>query len=152
MPTFETRRHVPYTPAQMYDLVADVARYPEFLPLVEGLAVLGRDVDAGGRTVLHCEMRVGYGMLHERFTTRVTLDPAHRIVHARGNDGPFHKIENRWQLLRASGGANVDFMIDYDFRNPMLGLLIGSMFDSAFRKFTAAFEDRARAIYGPPVA
>ena len=149
MPNFATHRHVAYSPRQMYELVADIEKYPQFLPLCEGLTVLGRERDREGREVLVAEMRVGYGALHERFTTRVTLDPAAVAVFAAGADGPFRRIENTWRLMQAAdGGTDIAFHIGYEFANPMLGLLVGAMFDRAFAKFAEAFERRAEAIYG----
>ena len=149
MPTFTTRRHVAFTPRQMYDLVADIETYPQFLPLCDGLTVLARGHDDQGRDVLTSQMRVGYGAFNERFTTRVTLDPYALAVLAKGNDGPFRHIENTWRLLPAAdGGTDVEFFINYEFANPMLGMLVGSMFDRAFTKFADAFEQRAEAIYG----
>ncbi len=150
MPTFETRRRVPFTPQQMYALVADVERYPEFLPLCEGLTVTSRAPLPGAAAgeILGAIMRVGYGALHEQFTTRVTLDPATPRVLAEHIDGPFRHLTNRWDFHAAPGGCDVDFHIAYEFKSPMLGMLVGAMFDQAFRKFTEAFEARARQVYG----
>ena len=147
MPSFATRRRVPYTPAQMFDLVADVERYPEFLPLCEGLTVRSRDEQAD-RTVIVATMVAGYQAIRESFTTRVTLVPAEHKVLVEYLDGPFSRLENRWLMKPVAGGCEVDFYIDYAFRNPMLGLLVGALFDKAFRRFAEAFEARARAVYG----
>lgn len=150
MPSFRVTRAVRHTPQQMYDLVADVERYPEFLPLCESLRVLRRQPgDGEGREVLVAEMGVGYKAIRERFTTRVGLDqPALRIV-AEYIDGPFRHLENRWSFRpNAAGGCDVDFFITYEFKSRTLGLVMGSMFDRAFRKFTDAFEGRADRIYG----
>jgi coenzyme Q-binding protein COQ10 len=152
VPTFETIRRVPFTPRQMYDLVADVERYPEFLPLCEALSVLNRTTGPDGRPVIVATMEIGYKAIRERFTTRVTLTPAEPAVLVSYLDGPFRHLENRWRFLPADGGAACDivFWIDYQFKSPMLGLLMGAMFDKAFRKFAEAFELRARAVYGVP--
>jgi coenzyme Q-binding protein COQ10 len=147
MPQFQTRRRVAFTPEQMYALVADIEKYPEFLPLCEALSVRSRKSKVGGE-VLIADMHVGYGAIRERFTTRVTLTPATPHVLAEYIDGPFSHLENRWQFLPAPGGCDVDFYISYEFKNFMLQMLVGAMFDQAFRKFTQAFEDRARVIYG----
>ncbi|GJE36932.1 type II toxin-antitoxin system RatA family toxin [Methylobacterium persicinum] len=149
MPSFRVTRRVQHTAQQMYDLVADVQHYPEFLPLCESLRIIRRqDMPEGGQ-VLIAEMGVGYKAIRERFTTRVTLDPAgHRIV-AEYIDGPFRHLENRWVFKDAEPGTcDVDFFITYEFKSRTLGLLMGSMFDRAFRKFTDAFESRAARIYG----
>ncbi len=149
MPSFRVTRRVRHTAQQMYDLVADVERYPEFLPLCESLRVIRRQERPESTEVLIAEMGVGYKAIRERFTTRVTLDPGgHRIV-AEYIDGPFRHLENRWLFKDAEGGAcDVDFYITYEFKSRALGLLMGSMFDRAFRKFTDAFEGRAARIYG----
>ena len=151
MPTFSTRRRVPYAAVQMYDLVADVEQYPRFLPLCESLTVRSR-TEEGDRTVLTATMGVGYGAIRETFTSRVTLIPAERRILVAYLDGPFSRLDNRWTFLPQPGGSDVDFWISYEFRSRVLGLLMGTMFDKAFRKFAEAFEQRARVVYGPPVA
>jgi coenzyme Q-binding protein COQ10 len=133
----------------MYALVADVERYPEFVPLCEVLQVRTRQATAAGE-VLTATMQVGYGAIRERFTSRVTLDPRQPFVSAEYVDGPFHHLENRWRFLPINGGCEVDFFIDYEFKSLMLQMLVGGMFDHAFRQFTEAFEGRARQVYGPP--
>lgn len=150
MPQFQTRRFVPYSARQMFDLVADVARYPEFLPLCEGMTIRSRRPLGEGEEVV-ATMRVGYKAIQESFTSRVTLEPAKPFVKAEYIDGPFSRLENRWQFIdRPGGGCDVDFFITYEFKSMMLGMLMGGLFDTAFRKFTTAFEERARKIYGPP--
>jgi coenzyme Q-binding protein COQ10 len=153
MPTFQTRHFVPYSPLQMYNLVADVEQYPQFLPLCEGLTILRRNQD-GASSVLTATMQVGYKAIHETFATRVTLKPDDLAIVAEYLDGPFRHLENRWRfpaLVRhGQTGTDVDFYIDYEFKSMMLGMLVGAMFDQAFRKFTSAFEARARVVYGAP--
>lgn len=148
MPVFHTTRRVRHSPERMFALVADVERYPEFLPLCEGLTIRSRATDAQGREVLTAEMRVGYKAIHERFTSRVTLDPAGMRVLVEYVDGPFRYLENRWTFTPEGEGCDVGFYISYEFRSVMLGMLMGSMFDRAFRKFAEAFEARADALYG----
>ena len=138
---------MPYTPRQMYDLVADVERYPQFLPLTESLRVRNREV-VDGHEVLVADMTAGYKAIRESFVTRVTLFPELPKVEVRYIDGPFHHLENRWQFLAVPGGCEVDFFIDYEFRSRILGLLVGAVFDQAFHKFSEAFEGRARVVYG----
>lgn len=148
MPSFRITRAVRHTPQQMYDLVADVECYPEFLPLCESLRVLRRQ-PAGDTEVLVAEMGVGYKAIRERFTTRVTLDPGGLKIVAEYIDGPFRHLENRWAFKEnATGGCDIDFFITYEFKSRTLGLLMGTMFDRAFRKFTDAFEGRADRVYG----
>lgn len=151
MPSFSTRRAMRYSPRQMYDLVADVARYPEFLPLCEALSVRERRPAAPGPgETLTADMTVGYKQFHETFVTRVDLMPDLPRIDVTYLDGPFKRLENRWQFLPADGGCEVDFFIDYEFKSLMLGLVVGAVFDAAFRRFTEAFEARAGVIYGPP--
>ena len=148
MPSFATKRRVPYSASQMFDLVADVERYPAFLPLCEGLTLRSREEKAD-RTILVASMRAGYGAIHETFTTRVTLLAAERRVLVEYLDGPFQRLENRWLFKpSAGGGCDVDFYIDYELRSVMLRLLVGAVFEKAFRRFAEAFEDRARQVYG----
>ncbi|KQO57944.1 type II toxin-antitoxin system RatA family toxin [Methylobacterium sp. CM6241] len=149
MPSFRINRAVRHSPQQMYDLVADVERYPEFLPLCESLRVLRRQPGADGTEILVAEMGVGYKAIRERFTTRVTLDPQNLKIVAEYIDGPFRHLENRWGFKEKSpAGCDVDFFINYEFKSRTLGLLMGTMFDRAFRKFTDAFEGRADRVYG----
>lgn len=151
MPCFSTRRRVPFTPAQMFDLVADVESYPQFLPLCEALTVRER-ITSGGKPVLVADMTAGYNAIRETFTSRVTLDaPAQRIL-VEYIDGPFRRLENTWTFRAVPGGAEIGFHIDYEFKSVMLGVLVGALFDRAFRKFAEAFEARARVVYGVPGA
>ena len=149
MPSFRINRAVRHSPRQMYDLVADVERYPDFLPLCESLRVLRRQPGADGTEVLVAEMGVGYKAIRERFTTRVGLDRPNLKITAEYIDGPFRHLENRWAFKPGrDGGCDVDFFITYEFKSFALGLLMGKMFDRAFRKFTDAFESRADRVYG----
>jgi coenzyme Q-binding protein COQ10 len=148
MPSFRTTRQVNHSPAQMFDLVADVERYPEFLPLCESLRVMRRSQSGEGVETLVASMSVGYKAIQESFTSRVTLDrPRMRIV-VEYVDGPFKYLENRWTFKPAPTGCAVEFFINYEFRSFALSLLMGSVFDKAFRKFAEAFEQRADEIYG----
>jgi len=148
MPSFRTVRPVPHSPSQMFDLVADVERYPEFVPLCESLRVRRRTQSGEGIEILVADMSVGYKAIRESFTSRVTLDRARHRIDVEYVDGPFRYLENRWVFRATKTGSEIDFHINYEFRNFALGLLMGAMFDRAFRKFTTAFEERAREIYG----
>ena len=151
MPTFDTIHRVAFSAQQMYALVADLERYPEFLPLCEGLSVISRSA-VGPNPVIVARMQIGYKAIRESFTTKVVLTPSAPAVTVTYLDGPFHHLENRWRFLaRPDGGCDIAFWIDYQFRSPVLGLLMGAIFDKAFRKFSHAFEDRARAVYGDPI-
>ncbi|PST20424.1 ubiquinone-binding protein [Rhizobium sp. JAB6] len=147
MPQFETHRPVPHSPDQMFDLVADVERYPEFLPLCNALTVRSRK-ERDGKTLLVADMTVGYKAIRETFTTQVLLNKAERAIDVKYIDGPFKYLDNRWRFQPAeNGGSVIDFFIDYEFKSRILGALMGSMFDRAFRMFTDAFETRANKIY-----
>jgi len=132
----------------MFALVLDVEKYPEFVPLCESLAVRSRR-EKDGRQVLVAEMAVGYRSIRQRFTTQVVADPAANVIDVTYLDGPFRHLENRWRFEPTGPhSCNVHFHIDYEFKSRSLGMLMGSMFDYAFRRFTTAFEERARSIYG----
>ena len=150
MPSFRNERRVRHRSDQMFDLVADVERYPEFVPLCTGLRVRSRRPDAHGRETLLAEMSVGYKMIRERFTSRVLLDKPRLRVVVEYIDGPFSHLENIWTFRDEPepGRSLVTFFIDYEFRSRTLGVLMGTMFDAAFRKFAEAFEQRADTIYG----
>ena len=148
MPSFRTTRPVPHSPQQMFDLVADVERYPEFLPLCEELRVRRRVQSGEGIETLVAEMSIGYKAISERFTTRVTLDRPRLRILVEYVDGPFSFLENRWSFVPRAGGADVEFFITYEFKSRALGLLMGAVFDRAFRKFAEAFEERADLVYG----
>ncbi len=131
----------------MFALVADVERYPEFLPMCEALSVRSRR-ERDGLTVLTADMTVGYKALRETFTSQVTLRPAEKRIDVKYLEGPFRYLENRWDFVEtADGGTEIRFFIDYEFKSRILGALMGSMFDRAFRMFAEAFEKRADAIY-----
>lgn len=148
MPTYQTTRTVPHSPRQMFDLVADVERYPDFLPLCEALTVRSRK-ERDGKTLLIADMTVGYKAIRETFTSQVLLKPDELEIDVKYLDGPFKYLENLWRFEpRADGGCDVNFHIDYEFKSMMLGALMGALFDRAFRMFAEAFETRAMAIYG----
>lgn len=148
MPQFEVARVVRHSPEQMFDLVADVEKYPEFVPLCERLKVRQRRV-IDGREVLIADLTAGYGPVNETFTSRVTLDRPQLVIAVEYIDGPFRHLDNRWTFRPAADGCEVDFWISYEFKSRMLSALMGSMFDKAFRKFSTAFEARADRIYQP---
>jgi coenzyme Q-binding protein COQ10 len=150
LPSFHDERRVRHRSEQMFDLVADVERYPEFVPLCKALRVRSRKVDDDGRETLIAGMTVGYKLIRETFTSRVMLDKPSLRVRVEYIDGPFSHLENIWTFKDETegDGSRVDFFIDYEFKNRTFGALMGSMFDVAFRKFARAFEQRADAVYG----
>ncbi|MDX2309481.1 MAG: type II toxin-antitoxin system RatA family toxin [Hyphomicrobium sp.] len=147
MPSFRTTRRVPFTAAEMFVLVADVERYPEFVPLCESLTVTSRSGTTDDGEIV-ATMGIGYKAIRERFTTRVRLSKSENLIVVQHVDGPFRRLENRWTFRDVAGGSDVGFEIDYEFRSIPLGLIMGAVFDKAFRRFAEAFEERARAIYG----
>ena len=151
MPSFRTTRRVPFTTHQMFELVADVERYPEFVPLCQSLKVRQRTPKEDGTEIVVADMTVGYKAIRETFRSRVRLDRGRCEVSAAGVAGamgPFSQLENRWQLRDTPGGCEVDFYIAYELRSAMLQMLVGALFERAFRRYTEAFEERARQIYG----
>jgi coenzyme Q-binding protein COQ10 len=133
----------------MFDLVADVEKYPQFVPLCQSLRVKSRVTKGEGTEVLVADMTVAYKLVRETFTSRVTLDKPKLTILVEYLSGPFSKMENRW-TFKAAGDRNcdVEFFIDYEFRSRVLAMLMGAMFDTAFRRFAGAFEARADKIYG----
>ena len=133
----------------MFDLVADVERYPQFVPLCRALEVRSRSKDSEGRDVIVAGMTVAYKLIQETFTSRVTLDRRKLEIQVEYLEGPFQRMNNRWSFKPAGDRAcDVEFFIVYEFRSRTLGLLMGSVFDAAFRRFAAAFERRADQVYG----
>lgn len=148
MPHFETKRRVSHSASEMFALVADVERYPEFVPLCEGLRVIGRRRE-GEVEIILASMTVAYKLIRETFTSEVRLDPAAGEIRVAYKDGPFKSLDNHWTFRPIGGEAcEVGFAIRYEFRSRMLQMLMGAMFDRAFRKFADAFEARADAVYG----
>jgi coenzyme Q-binding protein COQ10 len=153
MPQFSTRRRVRHGAAQMFDLVADVERYPEFVPLCRDLKVKSRAKKEDGVEVLVADMTVAYKLVRETFTSRVTLDRPKRQILVEYLSGPFSRLQNRWHFRPVEeNSCDVEFFIEYEFRSRLLAALMGAMFDAAFRRFAEAFEKRADAIYGRPAA
>lgn len=149
MPQFSTKRRVRHAASNMFDLVADVEKYPQFVPLCAGMRVKSRSEKGEGVTVLVAEMTVAYKLVRQTFTSRVTLDRPKLEILVEYLSGPFSRMQNRWTFTATAADAcEVTFFIDYEFRSRTLAMLMGAMFDTAFRKFSAAFEKRADAVYG----
>jgi coenzyme Q-binding protein COQ10 len=152
MPQLSTTRRVRHAAAEMFDLVADVERYPEFVPLCRSMRVMRRTT-SDDREVVVAQMTVAYKLIRESFTSRVTLDRARRQILVEYLDGPFSRMENQWHFHPAAAATgvaacDVEFFIAYEFKSRTLGLLMGAMFDAAFRRFTSAFERRADLVFG----
>ncbi|HYJ58517.1 MAG TPA: type II toxin-antitoxin system RatA family toxin [Methyloceanibacter sp.] len=151
MHVYETKHIVAHSAEEMFALVAQVEDYPKFLPLCEELKVKHRE-QRNGKEVLVATMTVGYGMIHESFTTGVHLDNSNRTILVEYLDGPFTFLENRWQFQPQGGGAcQIDFYIAYAFRSRLFERLVGGLFAKAMEKYTGAFEARADAVYGPKI-
>jgi len=143
MPTHAQKTFMPYRPDQLFDLVADVGRYPEFLPWCIGARVRERS-DAH----LVADLVIGFKVFRERFTSHVTLDrPDH--IHVRYEEGPFRYLNNHWKFIPDGSGTMVDFYVDFEFRSRILQAAIGVVFNEAVRVMVAAFQRRAGRVYGP---
>ena len=153
MPEFSTTRRVRHSASDMFDLVADVERYPEFVPLCQSLKLRKRSAEDGGREVVVADMTIAYKLIRETFTSRVTLDRNAMTILVEYLEGPFRRMNNRWNFRPADDDScDVVFFLTYEFRSRALGLLMGSVFDAAFRRFAAAFERRADQVYGTQAA
>lgn len=146
MPTHAEKRLVAYSPTQLFDLVADVGRYPEFLPWCVGAAVRERS-----ETELVADLTIGFKLYRESFTSRVALDRP-RAVHVTYENGPFRYLNNHWGFTAHERGCMVDFYVDFEFRSRILQSAIGVVFNEATRVMVNAFLRRARSVYGPPGA
>lgn len=143
MPKHSETRALPYSPEQMFDMVADVARYPEFLPWVSAIRVR-----SNGASEMVADMIVGFKGLRETFTSRVKKDRPHTI-RVDYVDGPLRYLSNDWRFRPGEGGGClVDFSVDFEFKSRMFEMLAGQVFDRALRKMIGAFEERAAALYG----
>jgi coenzyme Q-binding protein COQ10 len=147
MPTHAERRKLPYTAEQLFDLVADVERYPEFLPWCVGARTRERTP-----TLITADLLIGFKMVRERFTSRVILDRPHRIDVSYA-EGPFRYLDNHWDFIpQEEGGCVIDFHVDFEFRSRMLQKIIEVLFNEAVKRMVSAFEGRARQLYGVPDA
>lgn len=151
MPKFSSKRRVHHSAEKMFSLVADVERYPEFVPLCHALKIRQRTKKPDGTEVIVADMTVSFKLVRESFTSRVTLDHPNLKILVEYLQGPFSSLENRWTFeAKSENACDVGFFIAYEFKSRMLAVLMGAMFDAAFHRFAAAFEKRADAIYGRP--
>ena len=143
MPRHSETKHLPYTPEQLFDLVADVARYDEFLPWVVAVRIRS---SSAKETI--ADLVVGFNAFKERFTSRVVKEKPARIC-VDYVEGPLKYLHNEWAFEPAdNGGTNVHFSVDFAFKSRIFETIAGSMFDRALRRMTGAFEQRAAALYG----
>lgn len=144
MPTHTENRVLPYTADQMFDLVADIVRYPEFLPWCQSARII-RQTEEG----VIAELTVGYKMIRERFVSRVKLDRKKRMIDVEYISGPLKALKNDWHFARVKGGkCRVKFYVHFEFSMPLLAGMMNMFFDVAFRHMVSAFESRAAALYG----
>ncbi|KAA0683959.1 type II toxin-antitoxin system RatA family toxin [Roseomonas genomospecies 6] len=143
MPTHAEKKVLPYTPEQMYRLVADVEKYPEFLPWCLAARIRRREGN-----VMYADLVIGFKMVRERFTSRVELDEENRRINVQYTEGPFQYLNNHWIFTPHEGGVCVDFYVDFEFRSKMLQKIMGVLFNEAVRRMVQAFETRAAQLYG----
>ncbi|SMO60504.1 type II toxin-antitoxin system RatA family toxin [Paracoccus laeviglucosivorans] len=149
MPQHSDSRILPYTASQMYALVADVERYPEFLPWNSAARIRSRKPAPGGSEVIEADLVISFKVFRERFGSRVTLWPDQKRIDTEYLDGPFKYLKSGWTFADLpEGGSKVDFFVDFEFRNAILGKVIGVVFGEAMTRIVRAFEDRAKALYG----
>ena len=144
MPNHAEKRVLPYTSEQLFSLVADIERYPEFLPWCLAARIKERRAD-----LMVADMVIGFRMFRERFTSRVALDPPWRIDVTYA-EGPFRRLNNHWVFERVQGGCRIDFYVDFEFKSRLMQRVIEVLFSEAVRRMVGAFEKRARDLYGVP--
>jgi coenzyme Q-binding protein COQ10 len=158
MPTHAEKRFLPYRPEQLFELVASVDRYPEFLPWCIAARIRSREPlpDDRARTLITADLVIGFRMIRERFTSRVTLQPPRRID-VNYSEGPFRYLNNHWifepvapSAEHPTGGTMLDFYVDFEFKSKLLQSVMAMLFNEAVRRMVAAFEGRARQLYGQP--
>jgi coenzyme Q-binding protein COQ10 len=145
MPTHAEQRVLPYTPEQLFALVADIERYPEFLPWCVAARIKKRRAD-----LVVADLVIGFKVFRERFTSRVALDPPGHIDVSYA-EGPFRRLNNHWVFERVPGGCHIDFFVDFEFKSRLMQKVIEVLFSEAVRRMVGAFEKRARDLYGATV-
>ncbi|MBI1217885.1 MAG: type II toxin-antitoxin system RatA family toxin [Rhodobacteraceae bacterium] len=149
MPKHHETRSLPYTAQEMYDLVADVAAYPQFLPWTAAARIRSRTPIEGGGEVMEADLVISFKVFRERFGSRVTLWPAAMKIDTEYLDGPFKFMRSNWSFRdRPQGGCEIEFFVDFEFRNAILQGIIGVVFNEAMQRVVKAFERRAVELYG----
>lgn len=144
MPKHTEERHLPYSADQMFDLVADIAHYPEFLPWCSQARIIRREGD-----MVLAELTIGYKMIREKFTSRVTLNRDIRTIKVEYVSGPLKALCNEWKFIpEGKKKCKVDFFVHFEFSNPLLAAMMNVFFDVAFRQMVSSFEKRAAELYG----
>lgn len=152
MPTHHEIKRLPYTAQQMYDLVADVGQYPKFLPWNSAARIRSRTpLQANGETgeVMEADLVISFKVFRERFGSRVTLWPVSKRIETEYLDGPFRHMRSTWGFRDVAGGCEVEFFVDFEFRNAILQGIIGVVFNDAMQRVVRAFERRAAELHGP---
>jgi coenzyme Q-binding protein COQ10 len=147
MPTHTEKRIIPYTAHQMYELVADVAAYPEFLPWCAAARINKRRVTETGE-VIEADLVISFKLFREKFASRVTLNPSASTVDVEYLDGPFRYLNNHWNFTDVQDGCEIDFFVDFEFKSAILQAVIGVVFNEAMQRIVRAFDERARKLYG----
>lgn len=142
-------RLLPYTPDQLFRLIGDVERYPEFVPWITSMRTWNAREAGEGVDALDAEAGVGFSFLKERFSTRVRRDAVNRQIDVGLISGPFRRLTNRWRFLPDDGGTRIEFDIDFQFKSRLLEALLAANFHHAVERLMTCFEDRAKALYGP---
>jgi coenzyme Q-binding protein COQ10 len=142
MPEHSERRILPYTPEQLFNLVADIESYPEFLPWCVGTRILRRE-----ENVVYADLMVGFKMVREVYTSKVILDHPD-LINVKYQKGPFKYLNNYWKFKTDEAGCEIEFFIDFEFRSRILRGIIGPFFGDAVNRMVSAFEDRAKVVYG----
>lgn len=149
MPSHHETRALPHSADEMYALVADMERYPEFLPWCGAARIRDRHPDDGKRQVMDVDIVASFKVFRERFGTRVVLDPEARVIDSRLLDGPFRQLHSRWAFRAlADGGCEVDYRVEFEFRNAVLRRVMNTVFAEAQARIMKAFERRAADLYG----
>ena len=151
MPKHAETRNLPWSAQQMYDLVADVASYPKFLPWNSAARIRSRRPMPDGSEVMEADLVISFKVFRERFGSRVTLFPAQRKIDTEYLDGPFRHMKSTWAFRDVEGGCEVEFFVDFEFRNAILQGIIGVVFNDAMQRVVRAFERRAAELHGPKV-
>ncbi|MEL6209353.1 MAG: type II toxin-antitoxin system RatA family toxin [Pseudomonadota bacterium] len=151
MPTHAEKKVLPYTPEQLYALVADIGEYPKFLPWCSACRVRKRTTLPDGREQMDADLVISFKVFREKFGSRVTLQPEKRIIDVEYLDGPFRYLNNHWEFHERPGGrCEVDFYVDFEFKSRTLQSVVGLVFNEAMQRIVRAFERRAAEIYGAP--
>ncbi|WP_435310330.1 type II toxin-antitoxin system RatA family toxin [Primorskyibacter sedentarius] len=151
MPTHSETRRLPYSAQQMYDLVADVASYPEFLPWCAAARIRSRNDIGGGAEEMLADLVISFKVFRERFGSRVVLHPSEMRIDTEYLDGPFRYMKSNWAFEDTDAGCDVHFFVDFEFKNAILQGIIGVVFNEAMQRIVRAFERRAADLYGSSV-